>query len=102
MIYFTTTDHKHVVILEPTNLVSIEAGKPAASPDSMVIIAYCPDIVWFAERLRALLSGGNRQLQPSQLEELLKEGLQRPRKERNDKESAANVTFVLEPPGKTA
>lgn len=102
MIYFTTTDHKHVLVLEPTNVVNIQDGKPAVSPDSMVIVAYCPDIAWFGERLKEILSKGNRQIEPKQMEALLKEGLTRPRIERNDKESSANVTFLLDPKGKPA
>ncbi len=78
MIYFTTPDQKHVLILDPERLDKIKAGEPVASPDSLVMIAYCPDPNWMRERLLEVFNGEGRTLTPAKLDELLAEGLKLP------------------------
>lgn len=78
VIYFTTPDQKHVIILDPERLDKIRAGEPVASPDSFVIVAYCPDANWMRERLLEVFNGPGRTLAPAKLDELLAEGMKQP------------------------
>src|SRR5712692_4245758 len=98
MIYFTTSDHKHVLILEPTNMVRLEEGKPCVSPDSLVILCYSPDIEWTTEQLKKIFDENDHKLYPERLEELLNEGLSRPRVERNEKQANENQVIPLGSP----
>lgn len=78
MIYFTTPDEKHVVILGLADLNVIRRGNPIASPDCSVLLCYTHDIYWFRDELVKVFNQNERTLSPGKLDELLREGLKRP------------------------
>lgn len=98
MIYFQTTDHKHVLVLEPTNLQRVQEGKIIVSPDSLVIVCYSPDILWTSEKIRKVFEEDEGKLTPEKFEVILTQGLLRPRQERNDSDANANQVIPLGKP----
>jgi hypothetical protein len=78
MIYFTTPDEKHVLILSIDNLDRLRKGQPLASPDSKVLVCYTHDIAWFRNELLREFNTNNRTIATAKLDELLREGLKRP------------------------
>jgi len=78
VIYFTTPDEKHVLILSIDNLDRIRKGQPLASQDSKVLICYTHDIAWFRDQLIHVFNTNNRTIETAKLDELLRLGLKRP------------------------
>lgn len=78
MIYFLARGQSFV-ILDQDNIERIKNGKPLATPDYSICIAYCPDIAWLSAEMIKIMDG--RELDLDAFEALLKEGLQRPPKE---------------------
>jgi len=79
-------------------MVQLEGGKPYVSPDGLVIFCYSPDIEWTAEQLKKIFEENDRKLYPEKLNELLTEGLLRPRVERNETEANKNQVIPLGAP----
>lgn len=52
MIYLKSNDGAmKIIVLESANLEELLKGRPAKSPDGSVLIAWCPDPVWLADKL---------------------------------------------------
>lgn len=78
MLYITTTDGRHVLILEPSNIEKMKAGTPAITPDKKVTVAYCPDMEWLQGQIRQASITEN--ITQEVLDRLLNEGLTKPEK----------------------
>lgn len=78
MIYFTTPDDKHVLILSLDNLDRMRRGQPLASQDSKVLVCYTHDINWFRDQLLREFNTNDRTITTEKFDELLREGLKRP------------------------
>jgi hypothetical protein len=78
VIYFTTPDEKHILILSIDNLDHIRKGHPLASQDSKVLICYTHDMTWFRDQLLHVFNTNNRTIEVAKLDQLLREGLKRP------------------------
>lgn len=84
MIYLSSTEGQHIVVLEPYNLDLIKGGKPIASPDKTVFIAYCPDVDWLSLKIQELIKEQGREFSIEKLDSLLQEGLTRKEIYRSD------------------
>lgn len=89
MIYFTTSDHRHVLVLEPSSFEELKGGAPLVSTDKMVIVAYSPDIQWTFDEMKKILDEPGGAMKPEQLTAILKAGISRPMIVRNDEPRAA-------------
>lgn len=76
MIYFKTSDGKHVIILAPGNVMQMQLGIQSVSPDGEVVVAYSPDTEWTERQFQELFDRGI-QLAAGDFEMILKEGLKR-------------------------
>lgn len=65
-----------ILVLEPGNIDRLKEGKPLTSPDEAVTVCYTPDMTWTMAKLRGLFEKDN--LNSEVLEEVLKEGINRP------------------------
>jgi len=72
-----------VLILEPSNIEKLKNGEPLRTPDRAILIAYCPDIVWLAEKITTIVDD-ERKLDVAAFDVLLQEGLDRPTIYRDD------------------
>jgi hypothetical protein len=73
MIYFKLQDGRHLLIVEPANLVRLQGGEPLKSPNNEVMIAYTPDAPWLTEQL--IMRDFNFDVK--ELDEILRESLKR-------------------------
>ena len=80
MIYFSTKDGKHVVVLDPANVAQLKSGDSLMTPDGIVIMSFTPDALWLSGELEKVFSGEEKVLTPVKLKELLHEGLAREKK----------------------
>ncbi len=78
MIYFKTTDAKHIIVLEPGNLVDMKAGELIRSPNGEVAIVYTPDLPWFQERLVEMLETDRIEFDPEKFDKIHQESMHRP------------------------
>lgn len=76
MLYFTTRDGTHMVILEPRHWELLKAGETVFTPDKQVFISYTPDSEWLGEQLIKYAE----QLTPGIFDRLLVESQKRPEK----------------------
>jgi len=52
MLYLKSADGAmRIVVLETANIEEIRKGRPAKTADGSVLIAWCPDPVWLADKL---------------------------------------------------
>lgn len=58
MIYIQTKEGPCVLILETANLEELKKGKPAISPDKMVMVAHTPDLPWLSTQLSKAFDSG--------------------------------------------
>jgi len=84
MIYFTTKDEKHVLIIEPRSIEKLLAGDPLVTIDDKVIVAYTPDINWTKDELVKVFNAPESTITPEKLDEILKEGIARSQIARTD------------------
>jgi hypothetical protein len=75
MIYFTTKDEKHLLIIEPRSIEKLLAGDPLVTIDDKVIVAYTPNISWTRDELVKVFNTPESTLLPEKLDEILKEGI---------------------------
>lgn len=75
MIYFVSEAGQSFLILEPTNLDSLQKGKPVISPDKKIIIAYTPDIAWLESKMRTQFA--SKEIIVKELDDLLTESQKR-------------------------
>ena len=78
MIYFQTTDQKHVLIVTPDALEELKKGNALISSDHLVFVALTPDEDWTAEQFRQAFATGDKKLTAERMNEILVEGMQRP------------------------
>jgi hypothetical protein len=73
MIYMIGENHA-IVVLETKNLEKIKQGQPAVTPDGKICIAWTPDPVWLADKIRN--ANGDAQ----KISKLVDEAAKRPQK----------------------
>lgn len=78
MIYFQTTDQKHVLIITPEGLEELKKGNALISSDGLVLVALTPDEDWTAEKFREAFATGEKKLTAERMREILVEGITRP------------------------
>lgn len=78
MIYFTTNDHRHILILEPGNVECLRHGHAVVSNDKLVMVAYTPNVEWTMEAIKKALGKDGKTLDPAMLDAILKEGILQP------------------------
>lgn len=78
MIYFQTTDQKHVLIVTPDALEELKKGNALISADGLVFIALTPDENWTAEQFQKEFTTGDKKLTAERMKEILVEGISRP------------------------
>lgn len=94
MLYFTTKEGQHIVILEPENIEAIKAKKYAITADNNIAIAYTPDAEWLTEQLVANASN----LDPTKLDQLIKESQTRPENQRRAVHPTLHIIKDGKPP----
>lgn len=72
MIYMT--GDVTIVVRESANLEELKKGRPAKTPDGKVLIAWCPDPVWLADKIADSNGDG------SVIAKLIDEAAKRPEK----------------------
>lgn len=77
MIYFRTSDEKHILIIDPATVELIKQGHAVISPDQLVFIAISPDEKWTAEQFQHAFTTGDKKLTAERMKEILAEGLLR-------------------------
>jgi len=92
MIYFTSKDEKHVMIIDHQTIHKLLIGDAVVSPDNLVIIAYTPDMAWTADELKKVFSDPEALLSPAKLDEILREGIARFQITRTDVSDTAKST----------
>lgn len=51
MIYLNFGDDNRILVLETENLEEIKKGRPIATPDGLVAVAWTPDPEWLAQQI---------------------------------------------------
>ena len=88
MIYFTSKNGQHFMILEPGNLDRLQAGEPLKTPDGKIVVLFTPDMPWTMKQLEQIFARAEKTMTPAEFDRILKEGMKRP--EVRDVEPPAN------------
>jgi hypothetical protein len=76
MLYFTTREGQHILVLEPEHFKFLKDGEFLKSPDKAVLLAYSPDAEWLGEQMIA----NAENLTPALISKLIAESQKRPEK----------------------
>jgi len=78
MIYFNTSDEKHVLIIDLEALDLLRQGNAVISPDGLVFVAISVDESWTAQQFQKEFTTGDKKLTAERMKAILAEGLLRP------------------------
>jgi hypothetical protein len=82
MLFMQMRDGSSILIVEPYNVENLVKGRPMISPDRKIMVVYTPDLQWTQEQVAKMLE--KIEVYPptfaaEDLDEILKEGLTRPK-----------------------
>jgi hypothetical protein len=72
VIYFTTTDGRACLIIEPGNIQRLKEGKPMVTPDDKFMVCFTPDMPWTCEQVLSAQSQGK--ITPEQIAKIIDDG----------------------------